>query len=178
MPNRLPELVHYLIWRCDPADLGATKLNKICWYSDLDAYRTLGRTITGATEYIRLQFGPTPKGVHNVIDQLFQKGRIAVSKENFYGRPKTMYLSQVKPDIAAFSSEEIVIVDAIAEIICSKHSATSISRISHDALWEEIELGADIPIAAAAVIPGEITPDDVSWAERMIADFDANRPPA
>ncbi|HTF78345.1 MAG TPA: type II toxin-antitoxin system antitoxin SocA domain-containing protein, partial [Bradyrhizobium sp.] len=89
MPNRLPELVHYLIWRCDPADLGATKLNKICWYSDLDAYRTLGRTITGATEYIRLQFGPTPKGVHNVIDQLFQKGRIAVSKENFYGRPKT-----------------------------------------------------------------------------------------
>jgi len=85
---------------------------------------------------------------------------------------------QVKPDIAAFSSEEIAIVDAIAEIICSKHSATSISRISHDALWEEIELGADIPIAAAAVIPGEITPDDVSWAERMIADFDANRPPA
>jgi hypothetical protein len=178
MPNRLPELVHYLIWRCDPAYLGATKLNKICWYSDLDAYRTLGHTITGASDYIRLQFGPTPKGVHNVIEQLSTKGQIAVSKENFYGRPKTMYLSQVKPDIGAFSSEEIAIVDAIAEIICSNHSATSISHISHDALWEEIELGADIPIAAAAVMPGEITADDVSWAERMIGDIDEHRSPA
>ena len=177
MPNRLPELLHYVIWRCDPAELGATKLNKICWYSDLDAYRRLGHTVTGATDYIRLQFGPTPKGVHNVIEQLSDDGRIAVSKENFYGRPKTMYLSRVKPDIGTFSSDEIAIVDAITEIICSKHSAASISRISHDALWEEIELGADIPIAAAAVIPGEITADDVSWAERMIADFDANRPP-
>jgi hypothetical protein len=178
MPNRLPQLLHYVIWRSDPAELGATKLNKICWYSDLDAYRTLGHTVTWATDYIRLQFGPTPKGVHNVIEQLSDQGRIAISKENFYGRPKTMYLSRVKPDIAAFSSEEIAIVDAIAEIICSKHSATSISRISHDALWEEIELGADIPIAAAAVVPGEITADDISWAERMLADSDANRSPA
>jgi hypothetical protein len=161
-----------------PCQVGATKLNKICWYSDLDAYRRLGHSITGAADYIRLQFGPTPKGVHNVIDQLSDQGRIAASKVNFYGRPKTMYLSRVKPNIGAFSSEEIAIVDAIAEIICSKHSANSISRISHDALWEEIELGADIPIAAAAVIPGDITADDVSWAERMIADFDANRSPA
>jgi hypothetical protein len=178
MPNRLPELLHYVIWRCDPAKLGATKLNKICWYSDLDAYRRFGRTITGASDYIRLQFGPTPKGVHDVIDRLSDDGRIAVSTQNYYGRPKTMYLSRVKPDIAAFSSEEIAIVDAIAEIICSKHSANSISSISHDALWEEIEMGGDIPIAAAAVIPGEITAEDISWAERMIADIDANRPPA
>jgi hypothetical protein len=178
MPNRLPKLLHYVMWRCDPAELGATRLNKICWYSDLDAYRALGHTITGATVYTRRQYGPTPKGVHKVIDKLSHQGRIAVSTENSYGHPKTMYLSRVKPDIAAFSSEEIAIVDAIAEIICSKHSAASISRISHDALWEEIELGADIPISAAAVIPGEITADDVSWAERMIADFDAHRPPA
>jgi hypothetical protein len=78
MPNRLP---HYVIWRCDPAELGATKLNKICWYSDLDAHRTLGHTITGATDCIRQQCGPTPKGVHKVIDKLSHQGRIAVSME-------------------------------------------------------------------------------------------------
>jgi hypothetical protein len=178
MATRLPQLLHYVIWRCDPSELGATKLNKICWYSDLDAYRSLGRTITGATEYIRLQFGPTPRGVHNVIEQLSYEGKLAVSRQNFYGHPKTMYLSRIKPEIRAFSAEEVAIIDSVAEVICSKHSATSISRLSHDALWEEIELGAPIPIAAAAVIPGEITADDVSWAERAIADFDEHRPPA
>ena len=178
MVTRLPELLHYVIWRCDPAELGATKLNKICWYSDLDAYRALGHTITGATDYIRLQFGPAPKGVHTAIEQLSNEGRLAVSQQNFYGRPKTMYLSRVKPNISAFSSEEVAIIDSEAELICSKHSAVSISRLSHDVLWEEIELGASIPVAAAAVIPGEITSEDVLWAERAIANFDEHRPPA
>jgi hypothetical protein len=46
--------MHYVIWRSDPSELGATKLYKICWYSDLEAYRTLGSTISGATHYKRL----------------------------------------------------------------------------------------------------------------------------
>jgi hypothetical protein len=35
------------------------------------------------------------------------------------------------------------------------------SDLSHDSLWEEIEMGADIPVAAASVIPGEITAEDL-----------------
>ncbi|MBV9565159.1 MAG: DUF4065 domain-containing protein [Bradyrhizobium sp.] len=178
MPSRLPQLLHYVIWRCSPAELGATRLNEICWYSDVDTYRKLGRSITGASDYTRSQFGPTPKGVDDVIEALSRQSRIAVSKDNYYGRPKTMYLSRVKPDIGVFSSDEIAIVDAIADIICSNPSSASISRVADNALWEEIELGADVPIAAAAVIPGEITARDVSWAEKMIADFDAHSAPA
>jgi hypothetical protein len=26
--NRLSDLLHYIIWRCDPAELGATKLRQ------------------------------------------------------------------------------------------------------------------------------------------------------
>ena len=37
MPNRLAELLHYLIWRCDPSKLGATKLNKILFFADFGA---------------------------------------------------------------------------------------------------------------------------------------------
>jgi Protein of unknown function (DUF4065) len=175
MPNRLPELLHYVIWRCDPAELGATKLNKICWYADLDAYRRSGSTITGATSYIRLQHGPTPRNVHRCIDRLKYDGQIAVSQHNYHGRPKTMYMSQVMPNINAFSAEEISIIDSVAEIICAKHTASSISQLSHDVLWEEVALGAEIPISAAAIIPGEITADDVAWAEQAIAGFDEHR---
>src|SRR5262249_12639015 len=164
MPNRLPELLHYVIWRCDPVELGATKLNKICWYSDLDAYRQFGQTITGSEHYKRLQHGPAPKNVHRVIDALQRAGKIAVSTENYFDRPKTMYIAQTRPDLTAFSPNEVAIIDAVADVICSKHTASSISRLSHDALWKEIEMGADIPVAAAAIIPGEITSDDLDWA--------------
>jgi hypothetical protein len=71
MPDdRLPDLLHYVIWRSDPAQLGATKLYKICWYSDLESYRLKGKAISGATHYKRLQHGPVPKNAKRVIDDL------------------------------------------------------------------------------------------------------------
>jgi hypothetical protein len=173
--NRLPDLLHYVIAICDPSALGATKLNKICWYSDLEAFRLYGRTISGADRYRRMPHGPTPTGAHFILQNLQRDGKIAISEQNYYGRPKTMYMSQRRPNLTAFSAEEIAIVDLIANIICSKHTATSISLASHDALWEEIELGEDIPVAAASVISGEITAEDLDWARQVVSDLDADR---
>jgi len=174
--NRLADLVHYVIWRSDPSELGATKLYKICWYSDLESYRLLGAAISGATHYKRLEHGPAPKNVHRVIEVLQRSGKIAVSTENYFDRPKTMYMAQVRPSIELFTPAEIAIIDHVAEVICSKHTAKSISLLSHDALWEEIEMGADIPVAAAAVIPGEITVEDLDWATTVVSDLNANSP--
>jgi len=174
MPNdRLADLVHYVIWRSDPARLGATKLAKICWYSDIASQRWLGKTISGATHYKRLQHGPVPKNLHHVIEELQWRGLIAVAKETYFDRPKTMYMAKTFPAIDHFTSHEIAIIDRIAEAICDNHTAVSISQLSHDGLWEEIEIGADIPVAAAAVIPGEITVEDLKWAAGAV---DANRP--
>jgi hypothetical protein len=179
MPNeRLADLMHYVIWRSDPSELGATKLYKICWYSDLESCRTLGGAISGATHYRRLQHGPAPKNANRVIEYLWDSGKIAVAKENYFDRPKTMYMALTHPPIDAFTSDEIAIIDHTAEIICSKHTAASISRLSHDGLWEEIEMGADIPVAAAAVIPGEITAEDLDWATNAVSSLNANSPPA
>jgi Protein of unknown function (DUF4065) len=89
--NRLATLAHYVIWRCDPADLGAVKLYKILWFADLECYRRTGRTITGASTYVKRQFGPVPKGIMQALKTLEHEGRIATSSENYYGRPKTMF---------------------------------------------------------------------------------------
>jgi hypothetical protein len=176
--NRLPDLLHYVIAICDPSELGATKLNKICWYADLETFRLYGHSVSGADHYRRMQHGPAPKGVHYILRDLQQAGKIAISEQSFYGRPKTMFMSQQRPSLVAFSAEEIAVVDTIAHVICSKRTAVSVSNASHDALWAEIELGGDIPIAAAAVIPGEITPEDFDWAQRVASDLDADRPTA
>src|SRR5215472_16282674 len=97
--NRLAALAHYVIWRCNPADLGAVKLYKILWFADLEYYRRTGRSITGATSYTKLQHGQVPKGGRQAITTLEHEGKIATSTENYYGRPKTMFLARSRPDL-------------------------------------------------------------------------------
>jgi hypothetical protein len=122
--------MHYVIWRSDPSELGATKLYKICWYSDLEAYRTLGSTISGATHYKRLQHGPVPKQANRVIEYLQQSGKIAVSTENYFDRPKTMYMARTRPAISAFTSDEVAI------IACRRISASAERRFSFQPFFE------------------------------------------
>jgi len=55
----------------------------------------------------------------------------------------------------------------MADVICQKQTQASIAEISHDALWSEVEIGCDIPIGAAAVIPGDATLEDIQWAEKV-----------
>jgi hypothetical protein len=168
--NRLAALAHYVIWKCDPAELGATKLNKILWFADLEHYRRTGRSITGATAYTKLQHGPVPKGIMRALAALTTEHKIAQSTENHYGFPKTMFLALMRPDFSPFTADEIATVDMIAELICRDHTAVSISRLSHDALWEETEVGSDMTIGAGAVVAGEATAEDLAWARQAFAD--------
>jgi hypothetical protein len=167
--NRLAALAHYVIWKCEPSDLGAVKLNKILWFSDLEHYRRTGQTITGATTYTKLQHGPVPKGILRALSALEAESKIARATENYYGRPKTMFLALARPDLAAFDADEIATVDMIAELIC-RHTAASISRLSHDVLWDETEIGTDMSIGAGSVLPGEATAEDLEWARAAFAD--------
>jgi len=52
--RKLKALIHYICYQChDPSVLGATKLNKILWYSDVIAFARAGASITGET-YVNL----------------------------------------------------------------------------------------------------------------------------
>jgi hypothetical protein len=95
---------------------------------------------------------------------LEREGKVSVSTENYYGRPKAMFLSLVRPNLSEFDAEEIATVDMVADVVCHQHPAASIPRFTHDTLWDETDLGADMPIGAASVIPGEATAEDIAWA--------------
>jgi hypothetical protein len=42
--DRVTSVAHYVIARCAPEKLGATKLNKVLWFADVKFYRHHGRT--------------------------------------------------------------------------------------------------------------------------------------
>lgn len=59
--------------RKDDERFGRTKLAKALFYSDFDAYRDQGRSLTAAT-YIRMPFGPFPRELRATEQTLYDRG--------------------------------------------------------------------------------------------------------
>jgi hypothetical protein len=164
--KKLESLIHYIIWRCqDPTTLGATKLNKVLWHSDVFAYIEHGKSITGVS-YVKQVYGPIPNPKDFLLARgnLQESGKIAITKDLYYTREQTQFVALQRPDISEFSPEEISIVDIIIDEICNKHTAKDISMATHDIIWEAAEIGEEIPLYAVfAARFGNITEEDIQW---------------
>jgi hypothetical protein len=89
---RLDSLVHYICALIEnPAKLGATKLNKILWYSDVYAFLASGETITKAV-YQKQKFGPVPRGIMGSRYRLVSSGKIVEREAPFYGYAQTQFM--------------------------------------------------------------------------------------
>lgn len=169
--RKFKSLVHYVCSICqDPKTLGAIKLNKILWYSEMNAFLYLGKAITGA-RFVKRQFGPAPTAVLPVLEELQRDGVLIVLDVESFGRPKKEYISIKNPDLSSFSPDEISLVDRVTEIICKEYTASQISEKSHDDIWEMAEIGEEIPFTTVFAVRGEVTEEDVSWADSEIDSF-------
>jgi hypothetical protein len=168
--DKLKRLIHYAAYRCvdNPRMLGAIKLNKVLWYSDLAAYLTWGAPITGG-KYIKKQFGPVSSGLMSAVEDLEEEKAVAVRRFDDGIDAKVEYLALTTPDASIFKPEEIRVIEDSIQMVCHRHSARSISRKSHDIVWELAELDEEIPYHA--ILGGrlhEIESDDVAWAREEL----------
>lgn len=157
-------IAHYIIARTKPDELGSTKLNKVLWFADLMHYRRYGRSMTGANSYKKRQFGPVPNYIRAAIRSLKENQKITERWAPTPTHPRNEFVWLEAPDMDEYTSAEVDILHEAIDWICKEHSAKSISDLTHDALWDETEIGQDISIGAASVIPGEVTEDDMNWA--------------
>lgn len=169
MSSTFKELVHYICFRVDDArKLGATKLNKILWYSDVFAYRLTGRSISGA-EYEKRQFGPVPRMINAILDELEREGKVVRREVPYFNRVKRDFLALAPANSEFLSEIERTIVDTVIVQVCDGHTATSISTLTHDGVWEAAEIGEVIPLyAVLGATAGEITVDDQAWGDQVI----------
>lgn len=167
--DRLMTTTHYVIARSQPDKLGAIKLNKVLWFADLLNYRRCGKTITGSDTYIKRQFGPVPDGIVPTIARLEKSRKIVVRHVETPVGPRREFLWIEKPDVKAFDADEIDVLQEVIDWICNEESAKSISEKTHDALWDETEIGSPMSVRAAAVMPNEISPEAIAWANQQSA---------
>jgi hypothetical protein len=167
--DRFVELVHYIVDRCEPHELGAVKLNKALWFADREAFIKFGRTLTGR-EYIKLGHGPVPKGVTRALDELKRRGLVEERRVRLIEYARREFVSLREPDMSGFSSAELDLVDAVIAFVRAR-TAGEISALSHDDAWDSFAAGEEIPIhvGAAAAFLAPVTEEKFAWAGERLA---------
>ena len=167
--DKFKELVHYVCAQCvDSSRLGAIKLNKVLWFSDTIAFAKLGESITGV-QYVKQKFGPVPKPILPAINDLVREGALRVDEVSYYGHLKKQYVSLRAPNTSLFSEEHLAIVNDVLKAITERHTATSISELTHDDIWKLASVGEEIPHRAMlATKLGEVSDGDIAWAKERL----------
>ena len=166
--DKFKALVHFIIDNCEnAAQLGAIRLNKILWFSDVEAYRMTGNSITGA-RYVRRDRGPVPARILHALNELTAEGKIEISEPTQRYAPR-LFQSMRVADISIFSEYELELVRAISSNIQNKFTATGISEASHDEIWNAATEGEDIPLKAMLVNGrGDYRAEVIQWADSVI----------
>src|ERR1022692_2993279 len=108
---RLRELILYISQKCsgDPT-FGATKLNKILFYSDFFSYYRFGKPISGI-EYQRLPNGPAPKQLIPVREKMLSDGDVAIQKTSFFNKQQHRCIPLRDPNLSNFNGQDIALID-------------------------------------------------------------------
>ena len=165
--KRLGELMLYIAKRSqfDP-NFGGTKLNKILFYADFTSFGRHGRPITGA-EYVKREFGPTPRRLIPVREKLEKKKEAVVQKVDFLGKEQQRLVALREADLSMFTGEEIALVDQVIEYLEGK-TARKVSDLSHNRIWRVARLGEAIPYEAVFVSEDDPTEGDIERGKELV----------
>lgn len=139
-PQKLRELILYIASQCEQDRFwGATKLNKVLFYSDFLAYKHFGKSITGA-DYQALEHGPAPYQLCPVRNEMIEDGDLAIEKRTLQHRP----IALREPVLDSFNANEIAIVNNVINQL--RHTnASKVSELTHaflgwKAAWAETQV--------------------------------------
>lgn len=166
--DKMRELILYISEKsADDPPFGATKLNKILFYSDFCAYQRRRSAITGDA-YFKLPQGPAPRRMKPLLRTMIADGDLSIKKTEYFGKKQKRPIACRAPKLDAFSQEELAIVDDYIERFWGK-SAKEVSDLSHGFIgWELADLKEEIPYYMAFSVPvGEPTEQERRYAAQL-----------
>jgi hypothetical protein len=149
--GKFEELIVYIARRLPPeAALGRVKLAKLLLHSDFTAYTRLGHSITGAT-YEKWEHGHLPRELVRSEKDMQAEGRLREEEVDYYGLTLKHVTSDREPDMAAFTEDEIAIIEGVLRQF-GHESATYLSQLSHeDSGWALANDREEIPYETALI---------------------------
>lgn len=170
--RRFRELILYVAAKSEgDRSFGRTKLNKLLFYCDFLAYKTLGEPISGQ-QYQKLPFGPGPRGLVPMVRDMVEAGECFWHERNHYGLRQSRLMAERDPDLDCFTPREVDLINEVVGQLWGD-SATSVSELSHRFIgWKAVELGETIPYETVLVDePRPLTADEIEWAQGVVEEY-------
>src|ERR1051325_2665856 len=173
--GKFKEVVLFVARLCDPARLGAVKLHKVLYFSDMLSFAFWGHPVTGST-YRKRDFGPTSDYLLSALRELQRDEAIRVSNVDYFGFRKAGYIALREPDLSRLTSEEQDLITDVVDFVANQNTAKTISEFSHNRAWEMAAFGEVIPYHTAfALFPAEVGPETIEWATAVAGEIEADR---
>lgn len=173
--GKLREAILYVCETCPPELLGAIKLHKVLYFTDMLRYAATRRPFTGA-EYRKRPFGPTCSPLLATLRDLERDGELRVSDVAYFGLAKKDYVGLRPADRTRFTDEELALLDEVVDFVCRRNSARTISEISHQLPWDLAEFGGVIGYETALMLlPDDVPPEAIDLVEREARGIEAAR---
>jgi hypothetical protein len=173
LPNRearFKELVLYVSDEClDDPTYSRTKLLKILFFSDFEAFGRYGMPITGVP-YKKWPFGPAPASFMRMQDEMLRDRVIRIVQRKVHTHARQRVLPLKDPSVDLFSAREISIVDRWIRFFWSQ-SAKEISRYSHGKAWKLARENEGIPYEAAFISDEPVTFEDVDRVKELATQY-------
>ena|ERR1700730_2850986 len=163
-PSKLKAVILYVCGKFAPAHLGAVKMHKILYFSDMIHYVNFGRPLTGAT-FRKRQLGPTCDQLLSSLSELEKDGQLKIEEVNYFGFLKTQFIPLIPPDTSAFNESELLLLNEVVDFVCLNNTAKSISEFSHNMAWEIANFGEVLEYKSAyRLYPTQVSPEAMEWA--------------
>ena len=158
--KRLAELMLHVANKCqDDPNFGATKLNKILWWSDFLSYGRAGEPITGV-EYQRLGKGPVPKRLLPIREKLINDYDAILKERLIFNKIQKRLIPLREANLDLFTANQISLVNDVISWLWEE-TATSVSEQSHGKAWEIARNKESMPYESICLSDEPITDFDV-----------------
>jgi len=167
--HKFRALVHYVLSKRQdsPDTLGAVKLNKVLWLSDLNSFYEFGEPIT-ESRYIKRQYGPVPAGIVPTLREMERDGLVSIRNSDHFGKTKKEYVLHSISNGEFLDAHQRKLVDKMIDFVCDRHTASSVSNATHDHIWHAAADGEELPLYTVFAVPGTITDAEREWAKMVI----------
>jgi hypothetical protein len=169
-PGRFKDVVLYVAEDlADDPTFGSTKLNKILYFSDTTAYRTLGQPITGAL-YQRNRYGPTAVEFEPLVEELEAEGYVTLRTARVVDHQQVVVMptGTVRANREQFSDAERKILDeTIAEFRAYNNTESSDRSHEKSAGWRAFNQGETIPYRTSIVSLESVDQEIVDYFDEL-----------
>lgn len=150
---------------------GATKLNKILFFSDFLHYGLAGSSITGAT-YKRKANGPVATQLLTMVREIELAHHGHYEVRQYFNLKQKRLIADRKPNVLIFLDEERDLINDVIKNLEGSNAA-DVSNLSHirSRAWQVAEEGEVIPYTAVFLSSRKATPSDLQRGRELARQY-------